>query len=316
MIRPGLHELYAGRRMEETTLQENQEVEYKNPDEDQGGIRRRLRDRDLLRKRKAEAEAKETNQWVLGEESQRKRPRAENKSGAKRRGRPRKTEPTPEIFFSLGETPTPQEAPVVLPEPAEVIPDQISGSLESQPASVLIAPAPLPLFGSIQNNVSAPTLTSPALVSTTIPIPSPTKVLDTSSTPVQDSAPAPAPAPDDVPDPILDPVPDPVSIPGLVPGTATAETPAPTAAFDLLSAPVLDETLYTETQGKVAPNQVMIEDLGPDEEEDITPSQENRKEEGLSVMPSLSTPEQSKIFSVPTLSSQPPPPEYLPGNSV
>lgn len=31
-----------------------------------GGIRRRLRDRDLLRKRKAEAEAKETNQWVFG----------------------------------------------------------------------------------------------------------------------------------------------------------------------------------------------------------------------------------------------------------
>lgn len=31
-----------------------------------GGIRRRLRDRDLLRKRKAEAEEKETNQWVFG----------------------------------------------------------------------------------------------------------------------------------------------------------------------------------------------------------------------------------------------------------
>lgn len=31
-----------------------------------GGIRRRLRDRDLLRKRKAEAEQKETNQWVFG----------------------------------------------------------------------------------------------------------------------------------------------------------------------------------------------------------------------------------------------------------
>lgn len=31
-----------------------------------GGIHRRLRDRDLLRKRKAEAEEKETNQWVYG----------------------------------------------------------------------------------------------------------------------------------------------------------------------------------------------------------------------------------------------------------
>lgn len=32
----------------------------------EGGIRRRLRDRDLLRKRKAEAQEKATNQWVYG----------------------------------------------------------------------------------------------------------------------------------------------------------------------------------------------------------------------------------------------------------
>jgi hypothetical protein len=31
-----------------------------------GGIQRRLRDRDLLKKRKAEAEEKEINQWVYG----------------------------------------------------------------------------------------------------------------------------------------------------------------------------------------------------------------------------------------------------------
>lgn len=35
-------------------------------DSDEGGIRRRLRDRDLLKKRKAEAEEKATNQWVYG----------------------------------------------------------------------------------------------------------------------------------------------------------------------------------------------------------------------------------------------------------
>ncbi|XP_034544263.1 cyclin-dependent kinase inhibitor 1C isoform X2 [Notolabrus celidotus] len=312
MIRPELQELYQhyGLRMEETSQQENQELECKNPDEDQGGIRRRLRDRNLLRKRKAEAEAKETNQV----ESPRKRPRAEN-SGDKRRGRPRKNKPL-EISFAQEETAVPQEAPAVLPVPAEVIPEQASGSLESQPTSVLAAPGPLTLFGSFQNPVFTPTLTSPALVDPTQalislsrPAPSTTKVLDTAPVPVQEMASGSASAPVAVPVPTPDP--DPVQ----ELGSAPSEIPVPTAAPDPQSAPDQVETLYTGTQGKEALNQVIIEDLGPDEEEGITLSQENN-EKDLSGTPSFTEPEQSKMFSVPTLSSQPLPPEYLPGNSL
>uniref|UniRef100_UPI0037E91E46 nematocyst expressed protein 3-like isoform X2 n=1 Tax=Semicossyphus pulcher TaxID=241346 RepID=UPI0037E91E46 len=295
--------------MEETSQQES---EYKNPDEDQGGIGRRLRDRDLLKKRKAEAEAKETNQV----ESQRKRPRAENKSGAKRRGRPRKAETTEEISVIQEEAVAPQEALSAVPEPAEVIADQTSGSLESQPASVLAAPAPLPLFGSIQSPIFAPSLTSPApinptpaLVSPSVPAPSPAKVLDTAPIPVQDLAPAPAQASASALDAVPVPVPDPDPDPTPTQDPVLAAAPAPPAP------PPRVETLYVGTQGKEAPNQVLIEDLGPDEEEDISQSQEKGDDEDLNGTPSFITPEQNKMFSVRTVSSQPPPQEYLPGNS-
>ncbi|XP_070684594.1 uncharacterized protein hemgn isoform X2 [Pempheris klunzingeri] len=290
--------------MEETLQQEKQESEYKNPNEDQGGIRRRLRDRDLLRKRKAEALEKETNQV----ESQRKRQRAE--SGAKQRGRPRKTEPMQEISVIQEEAAATQEAPavVVVPEPAEVIPDQVSLSpllaVESQPAPVLAAPAPLLVFGSAQNPLFAPSLTfpgpvnpTPPLFSPSFPAPSPTKVVNTTPNPVQDFSLASA----------ADAVPVPVPVPD--------QDPVPAAAADPAEAPPQVETLYVESEGREALAQVLIEDLGPDEEEDISPSQDKGDDEDLSETPLTTVPEQNKMFSVPTLSSPPPPQEYLPGNS-
>ncbi|KAI3353099.1 hypothetical protein L3Q82_019668, partial [Scortum barcoo] len=244
----------AGVTMEDTLQQEKQELEYKNPNEEQGGILRRLRDRDLLRKRKAEAEEKETNQWVLGVESQRKRPRAEDKGGAKKRGRPRKVEPTPEISAIQAEAAAPQEAPavVVVPKPAEVIPDQTSGALltslavESQPASALAGPASLPVFGSVQSPIFPPSVVSPS-----VPAPLPTNVLDLTPIPVQDLA----PAPDAVPVPAL------------------SQAPAPALASAPPEAPLQVETLCIESQGKEALDPVLIEDLGPDEEEDLYLSQ-------------------------------------------
>ncbi|XP_075947472.1 hemogen [Anarhichas minor] len=286
--------------MEETMQQEKQVSEYKNLNEDQGGIRCRLRDRDLLRKRKAEAEEKETNQWVLGVESQRKRPRAE--SGTKRRGRPRKSEPTPEISAIQEEAAVPQEAPaVVVPEPAEVIPDQTPGSLspllavESQPSSVPAAPAPRPLLGSIQSPVFAPTLTSPAPVN-------PTPALFSFSPPVplsvkvQDSALAP------------DAVPVPVPVPVLT------QAPVPTAAPGLAAALPQVETLSAELQGREALDQVLIKDLGPDEEEDISAFQDKGADEDLIGTSSINVPEQNEMSSIPTLSPTPPPQKYFPGN--
>ncbi|XP_068583097.1 uncharacterized protein hemgn isoform X2 [Cebidichthys violaceus] len=276
--------------MEETLQQEKQVSEYKNSNEDQGGIRRRLRDRDLLRKRKAEAEEKETNQV----ESQRKRPRAE--SGTKRRGRPKKSEPSPEISVIQEEAAVPQEAPaVVVPEPAEVIPDETPGSLspllavESQPSSVPAAPAPRPLLGSIQSPIFAPTLTSPAPVN-------PTAALFSFSPPVPSSVKVPAPDAVPVPVPVL------------------KQAPVPTAAPARAAALPQVETLSAELQGREALDQVLIKDLGPDEEEDTSAFQEKRADEDLNGASSINVPEQNKMFSIATLSPTPPPQKYFPGN--
>ncbi|XP_049899848.1 calphotin isoform X2 [Epinephelus moara] len=305
--------------MEETLQQETQESEYKNPNEDQGGIRRRLRDRDLLRKRKAEAEEKETNQV----ERQRKRPRADG--GTKRRGRPRKSEPPPEISVILEEAENPPDAPavVVVPEPAELIPDQTPGSLtlslavEPQPPTVLAAPAPPLVFGSIQSAVFAPTLTSPAFVDPTPASFSPSALapslaaaLDMAPIPVQESpvqasapAPAPAPAPDTVPAPA----------PDTVPAPAVTQAPVPAADPAPPTAPPQVETFYSESQGRELLAPVLIEDLGPDEEEDIAPSQDKKADEELTETPLINVSEQNETFSTLTLTSTPPPQRYFQG---
>ncbi|XP_033870163.2 hemogen-like isoform X1 [Acipenser ruthenus] len=73
--------------------------ERDDPNDNRGGISSRLRDRDLLKKRKTEAQEKETYQWVHGEHSQRKRQRQEKKSSRRRYRRRDKTpepEPSPE----------------------------------------------------------------------------------------------------------------------------------------------------------------------------------------------------------------------------
>ncbi|XP_056266353.1 uncharacterized protein hemgn isoform X1 [Pseudoliparis swirei] len=283
-------------------MEEKQESAYKHSNEDQGGIHHRLRDRNLLRKRKAEAEEKETNQV----ESQRKKHRAE--SSTKRRGRPKKSEPTPEISVIQEEAAVSQEVPVVaVPEPTEVDPDQTPGSLspllavESQPSPVHAAPEPRPLFGSIQSSIFAPTLTSPApvkptpaLFSPVAPDPFPVKVLDTAPVPVLDSA----PAPDAVP----------VTVPDLT------QAPVPTAALALAAAPLQVETIFTEAQCREAHDQVLIKDLGSEEEGDISSSQDKRADDALIGTSSYNIPDPNKMFSIPTVSLTPPPQKYFPGN--
>ncbi|XP_071768539.1 hemogen isoform X2 [Centroberyx gerrardi] len=290
--------------MEETLQTEKPELEYKNPDDNQGGIRRRLRDRDLLRKRKAEAEEKETNQ----EESSRKRPRGDEKSSTGKRGRPRKAEPRSEVPVAQEEPALVLEAPgvAVVPEPADVIPAQTLSSLipllavgrdplESQPAYIPAAPAPLPvLTPTITPSpvlAPAPATPAPALVSVSVPVlaPAPVQTPDQASAPTPDVAPAPAPA------------------------LSQAPVPAPAPAPALSSAPFQVESLYTEPQGREALDQVLIEDLGPDEE-DISSSQDKRADQDLTEELSLNMPEQNKIVSIPTFDPPPPPQEYLPGN--
>ncbi|XP_029996080.1 pollen-specific leucine-rich repeat extensin-like protein 1 isoform X2 [Sphaeramia orbicularis] len=304
MIRATLLELsqHYGLRMEEPLQQEIQELDDKNPNEDQGGIRHRLRDRELLRKRRAEAEEKETNQ----EESQRKRSRAGQKSGARKRGRPRKTEASVETAVTQDDTTVAQEPPavVVIPEPVEVISDQTQSSLtplftvgevalESQP--IPVTPAPVPMLASLQTPDPAPPQSSPAPVpvdpipalgSPSVPVSVPAEVLEPPPIPVQESSPAPEA--------------------GLLPSFAEAPVPA-SAPPPPPSDPPQVKAFYTETQDREALDQVLIEDLGPDEEEDIYPSQDKSVDEDLSDKALNGASEQTKIFSNPTLSSPSPP---------
>ncbi|KAM9857269.1 uncharacterized protein hemgn isoform 2-T2 [Aulostomus maculatus] len=282
--------------MEDNLQQEVQETECKSPNEDRGGIHRRLRDRELLRKRRAEAEEKETYQ----EESQRKRPRSEKKSSSRRRGRPRKMDSTPSSIQEIAALAQEAPAVVVVPEPAEVIPGQTSAALTSasnESQSVPPAPGPLPVFTPMQIPVLPATLTAPAS-------PDPTPVLDSPSlvTPpspiVQDDAPVVVQDSDPAPDNAL------VSGPSQVTGPAVATAP--------VIAPPQVETLSTETQSRDPPDVVLIEDLGPDEKEDISPNLANKADKDLNETPSNNIPEQ-KLFSVSSLSSLPPQ-EYLSGN--
>lgn len=193
-------------------------------------------------------------------ESQRKRPRAAgDRSGTKKRGRPRKNETSLELSVTQEEAAAPEEAPavVVVPEPAEVIPDQTLAAVEEPP--VLAASAPQLVFGSLQNPLfsPAPFISTPALFSPSVSAPAPAKDLDRAPIPFQDVA----PAPDDGPVPTSTQAPDP------------AAAPAPPTAPSQVGA------LYV-AQGREAPNQVLIEDVGPDEDEDIPPSQDKRVDEG------------------------------------
>ncbi|XP_017262063.1 transcription initiation factor TFIID subunit 3 isoform X2 [Kryptolebias marmoratus] len=240
-----LNSFIAAGRMEETSPPESK-PEPKAPDKEEGGIRRRLRDRDLLRKRKAEAEEKETNQV----ESQRKRSRAENKSGAKKRGRPRKAEgPAVPEPAAVGET---LEGPA---DPSAFISDQIFQSLASIQA-VELQPAP-----------PAPTLQSVFVKSAADPVP----------------VPDPAPSQDPVPAVVLTPQ---------------------------------VETLYTESQGGEVPDQVLIEDLGPDEEEEVSPTQDRGDNEGLNDTLLMDGPEPDRMYSVAAVTAPLLPHEFLPGSSL
>ncbi|XP_042572235.1 protein TonB isoform X2 [Cyprinus carpio] len=106
-------------KMEGTLEKEIPPSEVK--DSDEGGIRLRLRDRDLLKKRKAEAEEKATNQAQSI-----KRVKQKTSGTPGRKGRPRKEVVIPEDLGLAQETdPSPVTLPItepVLPTIAETVP--------------------------------------------------------------------------------------------------------------------------------------------------------------------------------------------------
>ncbi|XP_056136834.1 uncharacterized protein hemgn isoform X4 [Lampris incognitus] len=116
----------------------------------------------------------------------------------------------------------------------------------------------------------------------------------------QKSSAASATPPEDEPAPVPDPA----------PSEALSQGPV-LASVGTLSVPS-PSSLYTESQGSA--DLVLIEDIGSDEDEDISLFQEKRAAAELSEEPTVSVLEQNNIFSNPTLNSPPPPSEYLPGN--
>ncbi|XP_061843849.1 uncharacterized protein hemgn isoform X2 [Nerophis lumbriciformis] len=234
------------------------ETDYKGQDEEeQGGIRRRLRDRSLLKKRKAEAEEKETYQL----ESPRKRQRAE---GSKRRGRPRKTAGTSESSFTQ-EGPAvvvltgPEEAMLAItsdPQEAEpLLPDAVltPGFMSPPDALIVVPPAP----NQDQSCAPAPyraTEPGPDLAT------EPTSTPDRATEPGPDLATEPTSTPDRAtepgPDLATEPTPalDRVTEPG--PDLATEPTPA----LDRVTEP--DPDLATEPAS--APDTAPEPDFAPD----------------------------------------------------
>ncbi|KAM7076821.1 hemogen [Ciconia maguari] len=90
-------------------------------------ITRRLRDRELLRKRKAEAQEKDSVQWVLKEQKNKRQRRG--RGARRRRGRQPAVEPSPEPELELDPQPDPQEeaepAPSKPPLPEPVPQEQL-----------------------------------------------------------------------------------------------------------------------------------------------------------------------------------------------
>nr|XP_060616904.1 hemogen isoform X1 [Anolis sagrei ordinatus] len=86
-------------------------------------ITRRLRDRELLRKRRAEAEEKDTHQWVLGDQQKSKRAR-KGRGAGRGRGRRQAEEPQPEtqseIPLEVAEEREPEAQATQVEEKAEV----------------------------------------------------------------------------------------------------------------------------------------------------------------------------------------------------
>ncbi|XP_037545972.1 uncharacterized protein hemgn isoform X2 [Nematolebias whitei] len=93
---------------------------------------------------------------------------------------------------------------------------------------------------------------------------------------------------------------------------ASSQDPVPETGL----APPQLETLYMEPQDQEAPEQVLIEDLGPDEEEEEPLAEGRRNDEGLSGSLLIDVPEQIKMNSVPAACAPLLPQEYFAENSL
>jgi len=236
-------------------------------------------------------------------DSKRRRARGDPRSGAGRRGRPRKAENLPDVLPIQKEEEEEEEKKedesvqeVPQPPAEEPLPEAENAGLGTifyspllPPAYVPTAPVLLPDVASVQapavaySSTSlfplAPTLTpTPAPAPTLTPTPAPASTL----TPTPDPGPVPTVVPIIVPEPTV-PLATSSQSPSLPAPSGPSQTEAPLeAVLDLAPAPaplVVDAApvpappsavVYTtESSTREALGQVTIEDLGPDELEDV-----------------------------------------------
>ncbi|KAL2098275.1 hypothetical protein ACEWY4_007482 [Coilia grayii] len=225
-------------------MEQTRDNEERKCPEVEGGIRRRLRDRDLLKKRKAEAEEK-ANQWVYGAES-RKKERREERSSTGKKGRPRKINPPTEVQVPQEKTPRMNVIPASEGE-TELLPTIQAGPPEFVELPLAQEPAP-----------------GPDLLPALVPVPSPAPLVVSAA-----------------------------AVP--VPATASSSAVTSTGSAE----------------------KVLIEDLGPDEEEDLPLAQGGQiTGEGTDEELPADVPEQDKKFSYPLFASSPLQHEYFPGNFI
>ncbi|XP_064201363.1 histone-lysine N-methyltransferase SETD1B isoform X2 [Anguilla rostrata] len=268
----------------ETLGKDTAQVECKQPDDNEGGIRRRLRDRDLLRKRRAEAEEKEIYQV----QSKRQRGRPEGKTGPGRKGRPKKSETA------------------VAPQPAqEGAPQDGSAEEEVQQGAVLSQTEEQLPWDPAQEE--QPVISDPHQAEQPVTA----NIADVAEQLPTDTVEG---AGESLPPPALPPtLPQPLGL--LLPPPAP---PAPEPRPEVIPFLAQEQAPPAETASVPPKDEVTIEDLGPDDEEaepEPYPARELEPERGTEEEPGDNVTDSTGVFSISTLVS-PPQPSYLPGPSL
>lgn len=230
-------------------------------------------------------------------ESKRRRARGEPRSSAGRRGRPRKAENLPDVLpIQKEEEEEEDESVQEVPQPPaeEPLPEAENAGLGTISYSPLLPPAYVPtapvLLPDVAPAVAYSSTSLFPLAPTLTPTPAPALTLTLTPTPAPASTLTPTPAPGPVPTVVPIIVPEPTvpqatssQSPSLPAPSGASQTEAPLeAVLDLAPAPaplVVDAApvpappsavVYTtESSTREALGQVTIEDLGPDELEDV-----------------------------------------------
>ncbi|XP_061108437.1 bromodomain-containing protein 4 isoform X2 [Conger conger] len=255
------------------------QVESKQPEENEGGILRRLRDRSLLRKRRAEAEEKAIYQV------QSKRKRSEGMSGAGRKGRPKKSEAGVQ----------PQLAQEGALQGGSTVEEQLQGGSLPQPEEHLTqdpAKEEEPVAsdtGKPEEPVEVESLPPPAL---------PPALTQTLMPPLPPPAPPAPPAPEPQPEIVLAPVQEQAPL-----AETSSSLPKEEVAIEDLGAD--DVEVEPPPSGELVMEQGRTDGVC-----NTTCSSAGRAEEPGDIVT-----DSTRVFSISTIVS-PPSPSYLPGPSL